>query len=45
MAYTTPPNITTKPKTLSIGKLPIMVSLNATPETNIPRPMMNNAAP
>ena len=44
-AYTTPPNITMKPKTLRIGKVPIIVALNATPETNIARPMTNNATP
>ena len=45
IANTTPPNITRKPKTERIGKLPIMVALNATPHTNIARPTTNSAAP
>ena len=37
MANTTPPNITMKPKTLRIGKLPIIVALNATPGNQHPQ--------
>ena len=45
MANTTPPNITTKPTTDRIGKPPIIVALNATPDTSIARPSTNSAAP
>ena len=45
IAKTTPPNITMKPMTDRIGKLPIMVALTATPATSIARPSTNRAAP
>ncbi len=45
IANTTPPNITMKPTTDRIGKLPIMVALNATPATSIARPITNRPRP
>ncbi|KDF01805.1 hypothetical protein Y900_023460 [Mycolicibacterium aromaticivorans JS19b1 = JCM 16368] len=46
MAKTTPPNITTKPITDRIGKLPVHhKALTATPATSIARPITNRPAP
>ena len=45
MANTTPANITTNPTTDRTGNVPIMVALNATPETNIASPSTKSAAP
>ena len=45
IAKITPPNITTNPMTDRIGKLPIMVALNATPETSMARPITKSATP
>src|SRR6478672_2257982 len=45
IASTTPPNIPTNPKTLRIGKFPIMVALKATPDTSIATPITKSAAP
>ena len=45
MANTTPPNITMKPSTDRIGKLPIMVAFTATPQTSMASPTTNRAPP